>query len=1076
MQFSDVSQVDCLAEQMYSSPDPIARQQAQVSLEVLTKEGADRSAIYAILQQSNNQYTLFFMAQSLVSWFKSARKWLSEEEKQTLVVTHCGGCLKRIFENGAPKHVVSSLLSAYAKVTKLAFEKTPVLEGAVSYPLEMLQQGHDGSSQRLLGLMMLNALVVEFSKFDSSRSKSFMSFIAHRHCSNNFNEDILLKIFIASLKELESLRADSPLVSETVKLVENCLSCDFRALLVDETEELPFVHFPASWKTTILSDHTLRTLWGQHATLPYPHCASILVGITNICGIYRTFFETQEERAGYIQFILARLTEVTMLQDGRLKIPRYVELFADACRRVVVSLSYRDLCQVGGFESWVSALCPLSVEVLSIKFGQEGSFAMATSVLSFWAGLAISKGRTLAEQRSCDIEHVLPQILQDVAMMQSEAFANITLLDPPRTLSDLATYLNQSVGTSILSSPISTGWLFYLAGSLAAHVLFNIEGPATESCSHVFAYVRGCAEHRQRRDGDPVLFCSFVERGVLHFIKNMQSLLVDLRQCSVSTIVTNVFQNRTRLFQFVLDNVGHNIMRSADSAEAVEVIRLSADLITDACREVPSSLLRELSLDLPAVSELPLAQSQQTYKLRTNVMKLLWFLRTTGPYTRQRMESYLCNVDFNMQQPVSNDFTSATFVAGWLRDLRGACQAMKEYECPFGDFIDWFFIRHTLLLATLEVTADFPVVVTALMRFLCELITPGKYGTLHVSSSSNSAVGLTLFQYLCLFIAKVEARTFSAERIAVCSFSASDYDKVLKPWMLSMDIVKKCIQGSFVPFGAMIYYNDDTFEDTAVRLLRKLAMLPRTVFKEYSKFTSNALDFLRLLTEENLYFPLRRLTGEELLALVGSVIAICEDVDIHSSVLLFGLSFLSFIASLVREVKAIVLTPAMQTGGGAGASATGASGGSAITAGLGAQGASPAVQPFYPLSANSPLPLMQQRNTSRVPRFAREVREYLAGLFAPHEDLWQRLLSVAMNIIVFQDRAVNASSAVVYPIFEAHPPFWYAYIENLVSSYPEIKRSAVREALSVLTNAAEAQDKFFSEVYAFRNALRRFNG
>lgn len=1085
MQCSGVAEVDLLAEQMYSSLDPLARQQAQASLEALTKEDADSVFHYTILQQSNNQYTLLFMAQGLVLWFRSARKWMSEEQKRELIVVHCGGCLKRVFDNGAPKHVVSSLLTSYAKLTKLAFESEPFLEAAVDFPLEMLIQEPEGSSLRLLSLMLLNTLLLEFTKYDCSKSQIYLTFLSHRHCSGNFKDRCLLKIFLTALKKLEVVTANSPHIEEEVKLVENCLSYDFRAIIVDETEEMCFVQFPSSWKSTLLNEQNLRILWGQHAALPYPHSANLFSGLMSVCGVQRTFFDSAEERVQYLQFSLSRLAEVAMMEDGRLKIPRYVELLAEAYRRVLLSFGYRELYSLDAFEPWVNAFSMLSMRVLLTPFGQEGSLATANSVLGFWVSLTTSKRRSLIEQNRRDIEDIVVRLLQaflkarihnsdvdevgplllnddngenvtELVLVQSDAYASICLLDPAVCLNDLANYLNQQVGMSILSSPSSTAWLFYLAGSIARLVLFNMEESGIDSCSHVFAYVTGCANHRLRRDGDPAMFGAFVERGVLYFLANVQMVLTGTRHGNLSTVVVNVFQSPTRLFQFVLDNAGHNLLRGADDAESAHIIRLSADVIADACRDAPPYLLQELSFDLPPPAELPLAQSERTYKLRTNLMKTLWFLGRTGPCTAERMESYLSNIETNMQRIASKEVTNPSFVAGWLRDLRGACQALSEEETLFGDFLEWFCRHSHVFLSVVDSGAESSVVVTALMRFLCELVTNGRCGRLNVPSSSNSAVGLMLFKSLCTLIEKVEEVTFSDYHVAALSGLSTEYDKTLKPWMLSMEIMKKCVQGSFVSFGAMLFYNDKTFENCALSLVRKLTHVGPNVFKEHVKFTAMALDLLRLLTEENLYFPLRHLKSDELVALVGTVILICEDVDTTSGVLLYGLSFLAFIAGLVQEVKAIVLTPML----------------------LPTEGntppppAPPLLHEFVP-NINVSMTSPRGCQSRRLPRFAQEVREQLARLLAPHQDLWQRLISLAMNIITFRDRAVSASSAVVYPIFEAHPPFWFGFVEQFVASYPEQQQAGVREALSLLTNASDSKEKFFSEVFSFRQAIRR---
>ncbi|ORC92870.1 uncharacterized protein TM35_000021960 [Trypanosoma theileri] len=1105
MQYSGVADVDRLAEQMYSSPDLVTRQQAQASLEPLIKEDADSSFHITILQQSNNQYTLLFMAQGLVLWYNAARKWMSIEQKREFVVVHCGGCLKRIFDSGAPKHVVTSLLTAYAKLTKLSFENEPFLEAAVDFPLELLQQEQVESSYCLLSLMLLNTIVVEFSKFDSSKTQTYLTFVAHRHCSSNFKEKSLLNIFMIAVRRLEQVTANSPHVAEIVKLVESCLCFDFRAITVDDTEDLPFAQFPQSWKSILLNLQYLNLLWGKHAELPYPLCASLLTGMMSICGVHRTFFDTPEERSQYLKYTLTVLTETTMLQDGRLKIPKYVELFTETCRRVLLSFGYRDLYQLPVFGVWINAMRMVSMEVVSIPFGQEGSLSTSTTVMSYWVALSNSKRRSYSDQNQRDIEDIALQVLQafiearvrtpeggggggggdggpvslndddgdhliEAVISQSESYTAVCLLDPVMSLNALANYLDQQVGTFILSSPSSRGWLFFLAGAILRIVPFNMENSGVEPCARLCVYLAGCTAHSPR-GGDAKICGSFVERGLLYFLTSTQLMLLGVHNDNISAVVVKGFGSHAGLFQFILDNAGCNLLRGDDDPDAAEIIRESADLITNCCRDVQPSFLKDLTFDLPPISELPLAQSERTYKLRTNLMRALWFIGRSEPNTRERMEAYLYNVEVCMRHTVNNEMTSTSFIAGWLRDLRGACQALNEDENIFADFIDWFCARFDVFNLVLDIASNSSVVVIALMRFLCELVTPGRYGRLHVSSSSNSAMGLMLFKHLCGLIAKVGGKCFASEHIMALEGSSSDYQNTLKPWMLSMEILKLCVQGSFVPFGAMLYYNDETFEYTTAELLCKLTLLGPNLFKEHAKFATTALDLLRSLTEENLYYPLRQLKSNELLTLINIVILICEDVDAPSGVLLFGLSFLAFIAGLVREVKAMFLTPSQQPSLSGTAAALGNSGSNANTP---PPPISPMLHGFVP-----PLQLQtsatRSGTQSRPPRFAREVREQLAALLVPYEDLWQRLITVAMNIIAFRDRAVSASSAVVFPIFEAHPPFWFGFMDQFVASFPERKQSAVREALSVLTHAGETQEKFFSEVFTFRQALRRLN-
>lgn len=78
--------------------------------------------LLSALAQSTNQYTLLFVAQGLVMWLKCNIKYLDQNKKVDVIVHSCGECIRRITLAGAPRHVVLSMLTCYARLTKLCFD------------------------------------------------------------------------------------------------------------------------------------------------------------------------------------------------------------------------------------------------------------------------------------------------------------------------------------------------------------------------------------------------------------------------------------------------------------------------------------------------------------------------------------------------------------------------------------------------------------------------------------------------------------------------------------------------------------------------------------------------------------------------------------------------------------------------------------------------------------------------------------------------------------------------------------------------------------------------------------------
>ncbi|KAL7696456.1 hypothetical protein NQL31_002702 [Lotmaria passim] len=1207
---SSVDEINSLAECLYTNPDRMARQQAEERLNTLTQENADVAPLKAVFAQSSSQYALLFAAQGVVTWFRVNRKWLSEEQRYEVVVIMCGGCVQRVCLAGAPRHVVLAVMSGYAKLTKLCFEKGNFLIDAATFALQLLYDtspaysrhvnenggcgtaspsdgnaggnnsnsncaSNDGSSvstalpagspsgglwtgyslinhsrlphttfnsdderSRLyyVALLLLSTLVNEFSKYDSSKQQTYMNFSTHRRCSNNFRDECLLDFFAAALAELEEVTYSSSTLTEVLVLVKDVMTFDFMAIMVDETEEALSAQYPSTWKEVLLAPRTQQILWGQHATLPFPHCETLLMGLTSLCGIRRTFFDSTDDRVHYLDGILGYLVNTMQLTDGRLKVPSYVSELGEACYRLVAPFGYRDLHLSSMFQPFINSVRAISLDVFLIPFGQPGSFTTATTLLNFWSRLATSR-RTfnMSEESPKDLELIAPELVgcffesrvqgtngsggqggsssgnnnssgngattvyameddedfeatMDSILAQTDAVGNLAVLDDARTMELLASYVSRTLGPSVLNSASATAWLFYLAAGLVRHVLSAVEEPAVEACSVFFVFCVDCANHRRSGGaavGSP-LCSAFVERALLHFLTMTQNVLSSSRlHEALGTVVTNVFQSRTALFQFILNSTGHNIMRGVNGShdeEAAQIIRESIELVRSACMDMPNSMLVELHLELPPVVELPLAQSPQTYKLRTNLYAMLWRLSSRGPYSTDALVTFLQPIELCMQSTLSGGGgNDALYTAGWMRDLRGVVLSLRDVADGLSDLVEWVCDHASSFHECLNrPAAHGSMVIVSFLRFLEELVTQigGRY-TLPCCTAHNSC-GLLLFRHICALVQLVIERSITDEHIQRVTSQGGGgmvdgaYETMLKPLALSFSILRKCIQGGFVPLGAMYFYSDDTYDNMLLGLLRMVGVFPFVYFKEYSKVSYAVVNMLRTVTEEFAFRPLTKLDAGELERVISFVVYLCEDVDTQTGTLLHGLSFLSFIAGLIREAKALsaqAVSPSME----------------ACPRGMsGTPPPSPMQLPSFYASPSGRLSGTPGSIGGRSgggggggraagpapPRSTRLAREALARTLEPFGSLWERLISVAMNVIVCQDRALSVSCAVVYPIFETHPPFWFAFVESFVRTYPERKQGAVREALSSLSHAAESQDKFFSEVFTFRQTMR----
>jgi hypothetical protein len=1046
---TDVAKVDDLSRQMYAGASAEIRQAAEAELRRIAVD-AGAQLFLDVLSTSTEKFSITFITQALVTWFRTNEKRLPLEVQDSIVksVLTSG---RRLIANSAPKFLLSAVVNCCSKLVKLGFEKEPFLSSVVDTALLLTQESGSPVDVQL-GFFFLSSLVSEFCLYDSSRASTFLNFAAHRRCSNNFRDTSLLSIFVCAVNHLRSVNSgEYPFVQEITLLVRGCLTYDFMAIISDETEETLSSQFPSSWRDVLFNSDCQAVLWTQQKNLPYPHNVTVLTGLCSICGLRRSFFDTAEDKISFLQNIFASVTDIFSATDDRFSNQHYCSQLAECFLRFVSPYGYKDMSSAPGFDAWLQAAAQFTLSTFQVPFGEFNSFVTTTTLLNFWSRLTNSKRVYYSEEeRRRDLEVLVPALCEaffrsrttpidsmdcedDIAetiSTQADAFPLMVLMDIPTTMGLIVAHL-QRVGALVCSSSISLAWVLQLAGSIVRTVFQNIDETHVDICSVFLRFAVDCSTNQINASGRE--YNEVVESALLHFLTNVQLVFTGSRiNAPLTKIVTNVFSDRSQLFQFILQSVGHNIVRGDVTGDTVTAARQAIDLISEACRDVSPNVLKDVSFQLPPVVSLPMAQSFTSYKLRTNLYSALWQLKAFEAYTTEQFLQYVQQIEPLMLQTMQGVHTESLFIAGWLRDLRGACRALCSTQSSFTDFVDWVIDHGNVFVYISQNSSEYHVVIS-LLRFVSELVTASRMGKVNLPTSCHSPSGVLLFKFVCNIVQAILGVCITNEKIAQVQQGHQvdgAYQMMLKPLLLCMEAMRKCIHGDFVPFGAMTYYSDSSFDDTVGGLFRLLTVFPVCFFTQYKKVGFAAMDLLRSMTEGQVFTPLASMSGGEIVALINLTVTICNESDTQTSTLLYGMSFLSFIAGLIQLVKRVVQE----------ASGT------------------PSMRPAQPLKAQS--------------RSSQRIKENIARSIAPHSAIWSSMISCAMEVITNQDRALSVASQVVFPIFEAEPSFWFEFTQGFLQGYPEGKRHAVNEALGVLANAAESQEKFFSEVFVFRTRIR----
>lgn len=1207
------------------------------------------NALMTVFRESSHPHALFYVGQAAVQWTARYTVHLTGPRRK-LLIGCVGECLRRLglsfattaansmglpnpvvqlppdattralFGGSTPLAVLKSVCTCYAQLLKLSLEKGSYLVDAVGFPIELLNLSANDVEYRL-GLILMDTVVTEFNTFISSKSQSYLTFIRHRLCSGNFRDLALMDYFQASLQALRRLGQQAqqqalaqgqpnfmdnpsetvllspqhPHLEEVIQLIQHCLSYDFMAIFLDETEDIMNSHFPESWKTVLLQDETHLLLWKSLAFTPLPHCKTLMKGLGSLCGIRRTFLEPSE-REIYLNRVFTLFTESFQYgrKESRMEDGSYMAEVAESCLRFVQPFGYRDLHSSPMFLQWVTIIKDVTLSTLRRPWdgvwhgdpslfggssphnlqgnGQSISFVSAsTTFLQFWSRITTSmrlymvnfkeisssvlrnvsyaspsysltssnggesskndeqgaNGDEEGQERETAsrvlkefsmeivntfcLSRISPHLsigltpdtpgMTDAIMNQCESITNLCTLDPSIFLRQIQEYLEQAgLANLCTNSASSVMWLFYLAGSIVRWVLSNVEGSEIASQTQFLRVLVECVRYRralftalsqekqrENADDEMSLFGPTVDVALLYCFTYMKLILcTDRMHPSLMECVTVVFQSKMNLFMFLLEELVPCLMRGVQEGQqsvnetVVGLIKGSVDLIGELCSDMQSSLTEPINFFIPPVIDLPLSRSIHTYRLRTNIYNMLWSLRMPQKYSVDAFYEFLYPIQKCLEETVNGNVTNPSYIAGWLRDLRGVARAVNGRHEARADFIEWFCKQSTRFRSILESPAgDSSLVIISFLRFVEELLL-FRHDHHFLGSISHSSSGLLLFTAVCGFIQQIVERCITDEKVQMVVSAGGPvdgaYTMMLKPLSLCMGLLRTCVTENFVPFGAMWFYHDDTYDKTLLGLLRMLAVFPDRIFKEYVKVSKEILKLLSGVADEKVYHPLEKLSTEELQTILFFVVNRCEDVRLPTEQLLHSLRFLSFIAEFIRDVKNLVVNGRDGKAWQQGSSSGEENGSRTPLAGTLGSTPPPTPQPssYYVNGVISSISgtIGGAGGEAGTSRAFRAVRETIARNLQPITGLWTELIRVSMNVIVFQGRDVVSCCSVIFPIVESNPPSWYEFCDQFVQGYAPAKQSVVRDSLASLTENATICESFTSEMYRFRHAMR----
>eukprot|EP00949_MAST-11_sp_MAST-11-sp1_P000320 g320.t1 len=397
-------------------------------------------------------------------------------------------------------------------------------------------------------------------------------------------------------------------------------------------------------------------------------------------------------------------------------------------------------------------------------------------------------------------------------------------------------------------------------------------------------------------------------------------------------------------------------------------------------------------------------------------------------------------------QVLSDDMKLA--IAGWCRDMTGISSSILSRD-HFSLLFEWMVpSKMPMLCAALKCWWNVPFVTTPVLKLIADLV----HNRSHRIVFSPSSAGAYL---LCRSACECVTTYMAALSQTVANADSSTiYQSHFKGMGLCMRILSRLLQGSYVNFGIMELYGDNSLIVARNAVLQLALSRPAEELLSYTKTTSAFFDFAEALAENDVHAIVSMPTPA--LQRFMQLVELTVRRSIHEAA--SAASIIESIASSCFECEKF----ARENGSEASAAETVAGN---ISAGA-----------FAAQAAR------RKKMGGALESFAKLLgRQQFSGGASQGTDptLFQRLLSGIFRLVVFENCQRQASmSRPLLPLILLEPQFYSNFIEQLLQSAAGTQQGMLREALQGLMAGvasdlnSQSKERFMQNLYKMSKAMK----
>ncbi|XP_072680284.1 ran-binding protein 17 isoform X1 [Canis lupus baileyi] len=920
LHFQSLAELEVLCTHLYVGTDLTQRIEAEKALLELIDSPECLSKCQLLLEQGTTSYAQL-LAATCLSKLVSRVSPLPVEQRvdiRNYILNYVASQPKLAL------FVIQALIQVIAKITKLGWFEVQKDQFVFREIIADVKKFLQGTVEHcIIGVIILSELTQEMNLVDYSRPSA-----KHRKIATSFRDTSLKDILVLACSLLKEVLAkplnlqdqgQQNLVMQVLKLVLNCLNFDFIGSSADESaDDLCTVQIPTTWRTILLEPETLDLFFNLYHSLPPLLSQLALSCLVQFASTRRSLFSSPE-RAKYLGNLIKGVKRILENPQG-LSDPGNYHEFCRFLARLKTNYQLGELVMVKEYPEVIRLIANFTITSL-----QHWEFAPNSVhyLLTLWQRMVasvpfvkstephlldtyapeITKAFITSRLESVAIvvRDNLDDPLDDTATVfqQLEQLCTVSRCEYEKTCTLLVQLFDQNAQNyqKLLHSPSAVtvdkaiqegrlAWLVYLVGTVVGGRLTYTstdehDAMDGELSCRVFQLIS------LMDTGLPQCSNEKIELAILWFLDQFRKTYVGdqlQRTSKVVRLKSDVSRVPEKAWKIVKVYARMSeVLGITDDNHVLETFMTK--IVTNLkywgrCEPVISrtlQFLNDLSVGYILLKKLVKIDAVK-FMLKNHTSEHFPFLGISDSYS---LSDFRCRTTFytaltrllmvdlgededefeNFMLPLTVSFETILqifnnnfkqedvkrMLIGLARDLRGIAFALNT-KTSYTMLFDWIYPTYLpILQRTIERWYGEPACTTPILKLMAELM---QNRSQRLNFDVSSPNGILLFREASKMIC-----TYGNQILSLGSLSKDQiYPMKLKGISICYSALKSALCGNYVSFGVFKLYGDNHFDNVLQAFVKMLLSVSHSDLLQYRKLSQSYYPLLECLTQDHMSF------------------------------------------------------------------------------------------------------------------------------------------------------------------------------------------------------------------------------